>query len=225
MTNFKLHGSKETEELAEFTELQEATSVVITAFRKQMKERVISSILLEIQTLRKKVHDYYVTAVRQLAEAESLSLPSKNKIDFHTKVLILFESEHDFYRNIDLGHEVFCQKYKEKMGLAIFPHPTGTVEDKNKLLHQSQALKRIIHGAIVEPITMYLTRKSNMVVHIALTKFRTEFNLDATGSDTQAIMDLDPQADEGLVKNLIQAETAKATQKLCAELGQVKKNS
>ena len=65
---------------------------------------------LEIQALRAKVHQHYVTAVRQLAKAEYLSLTSEVKIEFHSKVSFLYESNHQFFKNIDLSHEVFCPK-------------------------------------------------------------------------------------------------------------------
>ena len=47
--------------------------------------------------------------------------------------------------------------------------------------------------------------------------------MDSKAAETQSLMDLDTPADVGLVKNLITDATNKATQKLRAELGQVKK--
>ena len=110
MRSFKLRASKETEELVEFTELQEETSQVIAAFRAKMKEQVLKSIALEIKTLREAVHSHYITAIRQLAEAEFLSTTSTTKIDYHSKVSVLFESEHNFFKNIDLGYEIFLSE-------------------------------------------------------------------------------------------------------------------
>lgn len=48
------------------------------------------------------------------------------------------------------------KKNKAMHGLAIFPYPAGDKEDANRLLHNSQELKRIIQGIMVDPVSTYL---------------------------------------------------------------------
>ena len=75
----------------------------------------------------------------------------------------------------------------------------------------------------MDPVTAYLHRKKELSIHIALEKFRKEINLDEKCAETQALMDIDPPQDAGLVKSLIADATKKETKKLRAELGQIKK--
>ena len=78
-------------------------------------------------------------------------------------------------------------------------------------------------GTLVDPISTFLQREQDLIIHLALTKFKTELALDEKSSDTQELMDLDPPVDAELVKNLISDAVNKETKKLRAELGQVKK--
>ena len=188
-----------------------------------MKKQILKILHLEVQDLREKVHDHYVTAMKHLAAAEHLASDEPTTTDYHSKVSVLFEAENNFFENIDLGYDVFCERYKTKHGLELFPQPSGTKEDATKLLHKSQELKRLIQGTIVTPISSYLQREKETVIHIALTKFKKELALDDKSAETQELMDLDPPTDAGTVKSLIAEETRKATQKLRAELGQLKK--
>ena len=156
LQDFKLRASNMTENTEEFASVSEDTTDIISTFRVSMKNQIMRILNLEIQDLREKYHRHYIAAIRQLAEAEFLSITAEEKIDFHSKVSILFESDHDFFTNIDIGYDVFCEKYKETHGLAIFPQPSGSIEDANQLLHKSQELKRIFQGTLVDPISSYL---------------------------------------------------------------------
>ena len=224
LQQFKLNASKSTEERAEFATYQEETAKIIGNFRTELKKQVTNTLQLEVQDLRKKYQHSFIAAIKQIAEAEFLSIIDKNK-----KNWIPLQSEYFIwirpfeFINIDLGHEVFCEKYKAMHGLAIFPYPAGDKEDANKLLHNSQELKRIIQGIMVDPVSAYLTREKELSIHIALEKFRKEINLDEKCAETQALMDIDPPQDAGLVKSLIADATKKETKKLRADLGQIKK--
>ena len=62
-----------------------------------------------------------------------------------------------------------------------------------------------------------------MIIHLALTKFHTELELEDKCVEMQTLMDIDPPADKGLVKTLLSESTRKETQKIRAKLGQLKK--
>ena len=188
-----------------------------------MKRQILKILQLEVQDLCEKVHDHYVTAIKHLAEAIYLTSDETTKIDFHSKVSILFESENNFFNNIHLGHNVFCKRYKMKHNLELFPQPTGSKEDAKNLLHKSQELKRLIQGAIITPVLSYLQREKITIIHIALLKFKKELALNKTCADTRTLMDLDPPTDAGTISSLIEEATKKSTQKFRMKLGHVKK--
>ena len=221
--NFKFKATPKVAGSPEFTSIVEETDPIIKTFRRRMKRQVLKVIWLEIQDLQNKIHKQYVIGIKYLAEADNVH--SKSTGDFQSlfQYYLKASDEFDFLKYIDLTYDVFVGKYKGTHGLAIFPQPTGSSDDTTAALHRARNLKTLLIGTLVTPIEVFLQQASDNESRRSLQKLHATLSVDTTTCEAQEQMDIDPSTNEGLVKDLITQSTAKATQKLRAELGQIRK--
>ena len=93
----------------------------------------------------------------------------------------------------------------------------------NQLKQDAQLCYNAICKAIKIPVKSYCERLVNIEIDISLKKMHSTAELETAATATKTRLGLEPTADPELVKNLIRDQVKSDTQKVTAELGQVKR--
>jgi hypothetical protein len=87
--DFGLTGSIRTEQRAEFIALKEETSVMVNNFGKELRNQVIKSIRIEINSIQDELRDHFTTTTRLIAKSYLIAEKKTDNVD--TRIYTLME--------------------------------------------------------------------------------------------------------------------------------------
>ena len=240
--NFKFRVSKHVEDCTEFVTINTETTNIISDFQIQLKQQIMKVLDLEIKQLRSHMYTNLCKHINLIVQA---ILVSEGKAVSPHLIVITFMHYHqeEFLAQTSMELEEFNEKYKEVHELTRYPLPIhaplldGDVDMPDELnqgeatnLNYATQLKQdaqlcynAICKAIKIPVKSYCERLVNIEIDISLKKMHSTAELETAATATKTRLCLEPTADPELVKNLIRDQVKSDTQKVTAELGQVKR--
>jgi hypothetical protein len=210
---FRLSGSKRTEQSAEFITLQEETSVMVNTYRKQLRKQVIKALKLEVKSCEDDLREHFTTAVRLIAKSFLIAEKKSDDTDVDRQI----NTTMDFFltaltTNYPMTSDEFSKLYKKIHVLETFPPPPPT--DGNPLLNQPDIipdditmLNNNIVAAFVTPWTTYTEQEESNTVAIKLKQLSSGYFSDRNTAIAVSTVDLEPAADKPELSALIRKET------------------
>jgi hypothetical protein len=223
---FKLSGSKRTEQRPEFIALAEETSTLVIGYRKALRGQVIKSLKIEIISIKEEVREHLLKAIRLIAQSFMIIKKDSSNVDFKVHTLM------EFYLGTLTKHCLikspqFLILYKKIHGLEVFPPPAPTGANPLDLQQDIvpddiEKLNTTIKSIFVTPWTKYKQQQESNTVTLALKNLSAGYFTDRDTAVAVATVDLEPAADRPELQALIRKETQAENQTLRKELHSLK---
>ena len=241
-TNFEFRVNKEVEDCPEFVAINAETTDIINDFQMSLKQQIMKVLDIEVKLLQSHM---YTNLVKQINYVVQAILVSEGKAVSPHLIVSTFMHHHqeEFLDQTTMELEEFNEKYKEVHALARYPLPINAPlidEEENmtdetrpddaarsryaiQLQQDAQLCYNAVYATIVIPVRSYAERCETIEIDISLKKLSTTAKLEDSATATKKRLGLEPTADPDLVKDLIRDQVSSDTQKISAELGQLKR--
>jgi hypothetical protein len=223
---FQLSGSKRTEQRPEFIALAEETTIMVTTYRKALRDQVIKALTIEITTIEEETAEHLLKAIRIITK--SIMITNKDKSDADSKVNVLMKSYLTTLSTYcPMTMPTFLELYKKIHGLEVFPPPPPTgisalVAQSDIIPDDVKKLEKIIKAIFVVPWTKYKKQQEINTVNLELKRLSAGFFTDRDTAVAVSVVDLEPAADKPELQALIRRETQAENKTLRKELNILK---
>ena len=240
--NFEFRVNKHVEDCTEFVAINAETTNIISDFQIQLKQQIMKVLDIETKLLRSHMYTNLCKYIKLIVQAILVS--EGNAVSPHLIVsTFMHYHQEEFLAQTTMELAEFNEKYKEVHELTRYPLPInaplldgdadmpddptqGEASNQNyaiTLKQDAQLCYNAIHAAITIPVKSYCERMENIEIDISLKKLSSTADLEDAATAAKTRLALEPTANPELVKDLIREQVKADTQKVSAELGQLKR--
>ena len=242
MVNFEFRVTKKVENSPEFLAIKAETDTLVLEFKLNLKQKIMDTLRIECLMLREEFYEQLVTKLHFVVKAQLLT--KQSQIDPHKIISTIFHYYYDeLFSVTDLTSIELNTIYKKIHGLDTFPipqdnqipimevdegdepqtQPDDAQQAAIQLRDACQPAKQIIIGAFTRPTKAYFDRAEEIIIDASLKKLATTNTLEAATDATRDRLDVETSVDNELLDTIIRKKVLEKTNKLNAEVGQLKR--